>query len=99
MTVSWLSLTQATTILDHDIQRARESLGRAISKAGIVGPSGSPACARHGCLLGHLSQSHLLNREQRSKSAGRTLGAYGAAQKVQVRMFRPLGPRPRLVTP
>ena len=45
MTVSWLSLTQATTILDHDIQRARESLGRAISKAWIVGPSGSPAPA------------------------------------------------------
>jgi hypothetical protein len=45
MTVSWLSLTKATTILDHDIQRARESLGRAISKAWIVGPSGSPAPA------------------------------------------------------
>jgi hypothetical protein len=45
MTVSWLSLTQATTILDHDIQRARESLGRAITKAWIVGPSGSPAPA------------------------------------------------------
>jgi hypothetical protein len=43
--VSWLSLTKATTILDHDVQRARESLGRAISKAWIVGPGGSPASA------------------------------------------------------
>jgi hypothetical protein len=43
--VSWLSLTKATTILDHDVQRARESLGRAISKAWIVGPVGSPASA------------------------------------------------------
>jgi hypothetical protein len=40
--VSWLSLTKATTALDHDVQRARESLGRAISKAWIVGPGGSP---------------------------------------------------------
>jgi hypothetical protein len=43
--VSWLSLTKATTLLDHDAQRARESLGRAISKAWIVGPGGSPAPA------------------------------------------------------
>jgi hypothetical protein len=43
--VSWLSLTKATTILDHDVQRARESLGRAISKAWIVGTGGSPAPA------------------------------------------------------
>jgi hypothetical protein len=43
--MSWLSLTKATTILDHDVQRARESLGRAISKAWIVGPGGSPAPA------------------------------------------------------
>jgi hypothetical protein len=35
--MSWLSLTKATTILDHDAQRARESLERAISKAWIVG--------------------------------------------------------------
>jgi hypothetical protein len=37
--VSWLSLTKATTALDHDVQR----FGRAISKAWIVGPGGSPA--------------------------------------------------------
>jgi hypothetical protein len=43
--VSWLSLTKATTALDHDVQRARESLGRAISKAWIVGPGGSPPLA------------------------------------------------------
>jgi hypothetical protein len=43
--MSWLSLTKATTILDHDVERARESLGRAISKAWIVGPGGSPAPA------------------------------------------------------
>ena len=40
--MSWLSLTKATTILDHDVQRARESLVRAISKAWIVGSGGSP---------------------------------------------------------
>ena len=45
LAVSWLSLTKATTLLDHDAQRARESLGRAISKAWIVGPGGSPAPA------------------------------------------------------
>jgi hypothetical protein len=43
--MSWLSLTRATTILDHDIQRGHESLGRAISKAWITGPGGSPASA------------------------------------------------------
>jgi hypothetical protein len=37
--MSWLSLRQATTILDHDVQRGHESLGRAISKAWIVGPA------------------------------------------------------------
>jgi len=37
--MSWLSLSQATTILDHDVQRGHESLGRAISKAWIVGPA------------------------------------------------------------
>jgi hypothetical protein len=42
-TMSWLSLTKATTILDHDVQRARESLERAISKAWIVGIGGTPA--------------------------------------------------------
>jgi hypothetical protein len=41
--VSWLSLTQATTILDHDVQRARKSLERAITKAWIVGIGGTPA--------------------------------------------------------
>jgi hypothetical protein len=41
--VSWLSLSQATTILDHDVQRARQSLERAISKAWIVGIGGTPA--------------------------------------------------------
>ena len=43
--MSWLSLTRATTILDHDVQRGHESLGRAISKAWIIGPGGSPASA------------------------------------------------------
>ena len=42
-TMSWLSLTKATTILDHDVERARESLERAISKAWIVGIGGTPA--------------------------------------------------------
>ena len=41
--MSWLSLTQATTILDHDVQRGRASLERAISKAWIVGVRGTPA--------------------------------------------------------
>ena len=36
-TMSWLWLSDATTILDHDEQRARESLQRAISKAWLVG--------------------------------------------------------------
>ena len=39
--MSWLRLSDATTILDHDEQRARESLERAISKAWLVG-NGSP---------------------------------------------------------
>ena len=43
--MSWLSLTQATTILDHDLQRGRKSLERAISKAWMVGAGGSPAPA------------------------------------------------------
>ncbi len=42
-TVNWLPLTDATTILDHDVQRARESLERAINKAWIVGIGGTPA--------------------------------------------------------
>ena len=41
--MSWLSLTQATTILDHDVQRGRASLERAISNAWIVGVGGTPA--------------------------------------------------------
>ena len=41
--MSWLSLIQATTILDHDVQRARKSLERAITKAWIVGIGGTPA--------------------------------------------------------
>src|SRR5262249_19243961 len=118
--VSWLSLTKATTLLDHDAQRARESLGRAISKAWIVGPGGSPApaidpnvplrvqvtpspgrrlvgrdwleppvlyferlSARPGCLRGHLSQRHPPNREDGSRSGGRTLAVYGVPQKFR----------------
>src|SRR6185369_9661269 len=88
-TMSWLSLTQATTILDHDVQRGRASLERAISKAWIVGVGGSPA--------GHLSHRLPLNREQRSRSGGKILGAYGLAKKVRSEKFRPLAQR--LISP
>ena len=43
--VNWLPLADATTIMDHDVQRARESLERAISKAWLVGPGGTPQVA------------------------------------------------------
>jgi len=43
--VNWLQLADATTTLDHDVRRARESLERAISKAWIVGAGGTPAPA------------------------------------------------------
>ena len=119
-TMSWLSLTQATTILDHDVQRGRASLERAISKAWIVGVGGTPAppidpnvpfeigwivpcligktlklnvSARRGRLAGHLSHRLPLNREQRSRSGGKILGAYGLPQKVRSATFRPLAQR------
>jgi hypothetical protein len=136
--MSWLSLTQATTILDHDVQRGRASLERAISKAWIVGVGGSPAppidpnvplriqvtpspacvlwdeigwivpcligkplklnvSARRGRPAGHLSHRLPLNREQRSRSGGKILGAYGLPKKVRSAKFRPLAQR--LISP
>jgi hypothetical protein len=40
--VTWVLLSDATTIMDHDVERARGSLGRAISKAWLVSPGGLP---------------------------------------------------------
>jgi hypothetical protein len=54
--------------------------------------------ARHGCLLGHLSQRHPPNREHGSRSGGRTLAVYGVPQKVSMATFRPLAPSRRLVS-
>jgi hypothetical protein len=40
--VTWLSLEEATTLIEHDVQKARERLERAISKAWQVRPGGEP---------------------------------------------------------
>src|SRR5713101_5112982 len=40
--VTWLRLSEATALIDHDVQKARERLERAISKAGRVRPGGLP---------------------------------------------------------
>jgi hypothetical protein len=40
--VNWLRLAEATALMDHDVQRAREGLERATSKAWLVRPGGSP---------------------------------------------------------
>ncbi len=40
--MTWLRLIEATALIDHDVQKARERLERAISKAWLVRPSGLP---------------------------------------------------------
>jgi hypothetical protein len=40
--MTWLRLNEATTLIHHDVQKARERLQRAISKAWIVSPETSP---------------------------------------------------------
>jgi hypothetical protein len=40
--MTWLLLSEATTLIHHDVQRARERLERAISKAWRVGPGVLP---------------------------------------------------------
>jgi hypothetical protein len=40
--VTWLRLSEATVIIDHDMQKARERLERAIKKAWLVRPPGLP---------------------------------------------------------
>jgi hypothetical protein len=40
--VTWLRLSEATALIDHDVQKARERLERAISKAWRVRPGGLP---------------------------------------------------------
>lgn len=42
MAMTWLSLSEATTVVAHDVQKARERLERAISKAWVVVPGTSP---------------------------------------------------------
>jgi hypothetical protein len=42
VTVTWLRLSEATTWIHHDVQKARERLGRAISKAWRERPGGLP---------------------------------------------------------
>jgi len=38
----WLRLDEATTLLDHDVEKARVALERGISKSWLVRPSGDP---------------------------------------------------------
>jgi hypothetical protein len=40
--VTWLRLSEATVLIDHDVQKARERLERAIKKAWLVRPPGLP---------------------------------------------------------
>jgi hypothetical protein len=40
--VTWLRLSEATVLIDHDVQKARERLERAIKKAWLVRPLGLP---------------------------------------------------------
>jgi len=40
--VTWLRLSEATTLIDHDVQKARERLERAMSKAWLARPGGLP---------------------------------------------------------
>ena len=40
--MTWLRLSEATVIIDHDVQKARERLERAISKAWRARPGGLP---------------------------------------------------------
>ena len=40
--MTWLRLSEATALIDHDVQKARERLERAISKAWGVRPGGLP---------------------------------------------------------
>jgi hypothetical protein len=40
--VTWLRLSEATVLMDHDMQKARERLERAIKKAWLVRPPGLP---------------------------------------------------------
>jgi hypothetical protein len=42
MAVTWLRLSEATTLIDHNVQRARERLERAISKSWRVPPGRAP---------------------------------------------------------
>ena len=39
---TWLRLSEATVLIDHDHQKARQRLERAVSKAWLVGPPGLP---------------------------------------------------------
>ena len=40
--MTWLRLSEATVLIDHDVQRARARLERAIKKAWLVPPPGLP---------------------------------------------------------
>lgn len=40
--LTWLRLSEATVLIDHDVQKARERLDRAIKKAWLVRPPGLP---------------------------------------------------------
>jgi hypothetical protein len=40
--VNWLRLAEATTLIDHDVRRAREALERGISKSWLVRAGGVP---------------------------------------------------------
>ena len=38
--MTWLQLSDATVLIDHDLQKARERLTRAIKKAWLIRPPG-----------------------------------------------------------
>jgi hypothetical protein len=40
--IGWLCLSEATKLMDHDVQKARVALERGISKSWLVRPSGIP---------------------------------------------------------
>jgi hypothetical protein len=59
--MTWLRLSEATTLIHHDVQKARERLERAISKAWCVAP---------GVVLQHTSDPNVPLRVRVTRSSG-----------------------------
>ena len=93
--MTWLRLDDATALIDHDVEKARERLKRAISKAWRVRPGGLPQMLDdpNVPLRIQVTPAPGLRVEGRAWLENPTIEVFGSPSIGRSRMTRPLHTR------